>query len=143
MSGIEERQLSPRSRRTKIAQRFIAGNLASNSRRKSAKRTTEIDSRENCLAIFLSPVSRALVLMLILVPSTQVLGYFRSVRYADENPVITMTATQNKERKPDEIKVLAEGFHSSINDAFIAVVRDGETYAALEKLAGSLPKLDA
>ena len=143
MSGIEERQLSPRSGRAKIAQRFIAGNLASNSRRKSAKRTTEIDSRETCLAIFLSPVSRALVLMLILVPSTQVLGYFRSVRYADENPVITMTATQNKERKPDEIKVLAEGFHSSINDAFIAVVRDGETYAALQKLAGGLPELDA
>jgi hypothetical protein len=45
--------------------------------------------------------------------------------------------------QPDDIKVLAEGFHSKITKPFVAVVRDAETYAALLKLDDNLPKLDA
>ncbi len=41
------------------------------------------------------------------------------------------------------LKVLAEGFHSSITQPFVAVIRDAETYSALVKLDGSLPKLAA
>jgi hypothetical protein len=42
-----------------------------------------------------------------------------------------------------EIKVLAEGPQSNIQDSFVAVVRDAETYAALRKLDGMLPELKA
>jgi hypothetical protein len=87
----------------------------------------------------LSPVSRALVIMLAVIPSTEVLGYFRNVRFADEKPVVTV---QDNDRKPGEIKVLAEGSHSRITNPFVAVVRDAETHAALLKLDGNLPKLD-
>src|SRR5260370_10123066 len=52
-------------------------------------------------------------------------------------------ASQDSERRAIEIKVLAEGFHSSVNDAFLAVVRDGDTYAELSQWAGNLPSLDA
>ena len=139
----KSRQLSPQSGRTKIAQRFIAGKTARCSAPQSAKRTTETIPREGRLAVFLSPVSRALVLVLLLVPSTKVLGYFQNVRFADGNRIITMSATQNKEMKPYELKVLAEGFHSSINHPFVAVARDADPYAALRNLAGNLPKLDS
>ncbi len=40
-----------------------------------------------------------------------------------------------------DLRVLAQGFHSSITDAFIAVVRDEATYAELQKLDSNLPKL--
>src|SRR5437660_8584535 len=40
-----------------------------------------------------------------------------------------------------ELKVLAEGFHSSITDAFVAVIRDEETYSELVKIEPSLPNL--
>ncbi len=40
-----------------------------------------------------------------------------------------------------EIKVLAEGAHSNIQDSFVAIVRDAETYAALRKLDSTLPDL--
>jgi len=46
---------------------------------------------------------------------------------------------------PSEIgepKVLAEGFHSLIEHPFVGVFRDAETYLALTKLDGNLPKLD-
>jgi protease stability complex PrcB-like protein len=58
-----------------------------------------------------------------------------------EKPAPPVVATQ----KPGsaQIKILAEGFHSSITKPFVAVVRDAETYGALIKLDGNLPKLDA
>ena len=40
------------------------------------------------------------------------------------------------------LKVLVEGFHSSITNPFVAVIRDEETYLALNRLEGNLPKLD-
>lgn len=42
-----------------------------------------------------------------------------------------------------EMKVLAEGFHSSITDTFVAVIRDEETYSELMKIERSLPDLAA
>jgi len=60
------------------------------------------------------------------------------VEYAMAN---TSGAGQNYQ--PDDIKLLAEGFHSKITKPFVAVLRDAETYAALIKLDENLPKLDA
>ena len=42
-----------------------------------------------------------------------------------------------------ELKVLAEGQYGKADQAFVAVVRDPKTYAALAELAGELPKIDA
>jgi hypothetical protein len=50
--------------------------------------------------------------------------------------------TPGRENTMGELKVLAEGFHSSIVNSFIAVVRDAETYDALLKLDSNLPKVD-
>src|SRR5207244_12604038 len=80
MLRMEEWPLSPQSGRTTIAQRFIAGNSTRFCAQQSVKRTTEINSRTRRFGIYLSPVSRALIAILLLVPSTQVPGYFRHVR---------------------------------------------------------------
>lgn len=50
--------------------------------------------------------------------------------------------TPGRDNPTGEVKVLAEGFHSSIVDSFVAVLRDPETYSALLKLDGNLPKVD-
>ena len=42
-----------------------------------------------------------------------------------------------------EIKTLAEGQNAPVEDAFIVVARDGETYAALRALVGGLPDMKA
>jgi hypothetical protein len=42
----------------------------------------------------------------------------------------------------DDLKILAEGQHSPLSNAFIYVARDAETYAALRKVAGNLPELN-
>ena len=42
-----------------------------------------------------------------------------------------------------EMRVLAEGSHSRVADAFLLVARDAETYAALRDLAGGLPEQSA
>ena len=44
--------------------------------------------------------------------------------------------------KEGELKVLAEGAQSAIKNPFVALARDTDTYAALTKLDGNLPKLD-
>lgn len=49
--------------------------------------------------------------------------------------------TENENQTSDDLKVIAQGFHSSITDPFVAVVRDEATYAELTKLDPSLPKL--
>jgi hypothetical protein len=38
-----------------------------------------------------------------------------------------------------ELKVIAEGFQSSITKPFIAIIRDADTYEALRRAAGNLP----
>jgi hypothetical protein len=50
--------------------------------------------------------------------------------------------TPGRENPTGELKVLGEGFHSSISNSFIAVIREAETYAALMKLEGNLPQVD-
>ena len=42
-----------------------------------------------------------------------------------------------------EIKVLAQGSYSRVEEWFVAVARDAETYAALRKLTDGLPELQA
>jgi hypothetical protein len=52
-----------------------------------------------------------------------------------DNPV------EKENQNSGDLKVIAQGFHSSISDPFIAVVRDEDTYAELSKLDANLPKL--
>jgi len=53
------------------------------------------------------------------------------------------TVVEIQKEKPADLKILAEGLHSSITHPFVAVVRDSPTYDALLKLDANLPKLDA
>lgn len=43
----------------------------------------------------------------------------------------------------DEITVLAQGSHGAVEETFVAVVRDAETYAALRELESNLPEKTA
>src|SRR5919205_4526262 len=52
------------------------------------------------------------------------------------------TGNPEKEQPSGEINVIAQGYHSSITDPFVAVVRDEATYAELTKLDSNLPKLN-
>jgi hypothetical protein len=56
---------------------------------------------------------------------------------------IPTVVIQNEQPAPIQMKVLAQGFHSSITNQFVAVVRDAETYKELRKRDGNLPQLDA
>ena len=58
-----------------------------------------------------------------------------------EKPSENRPASQDNDRRAIEIKGLAEGFHSRVNDPFLAVVRDADTYAELGEWAGDLPSL--
>jgi hypothetical protein len=65
-----------------------------------------------------------------------------NVRHTSLLPAPTPSpVTDTGQSGSGEIKVLAEGAHSNIQDSFVAVVRDAETYAALRKLEGLLPDL--
>jgi len=64
-----------------------------------------------------------------------------SESHVKQNRAKSKTETQMTDN-PSEPKVLAEGFHSSITRPFVGVVRDVETYEALVKLDGNLPRLD-
>jgi len=58
-------------------------------------------------------------------------------------PVMTGTPVRVEKRATnDEMKVLAEGAYGNVSEAFIAVVRDAEGYAALRALAGNLQEVD-
>jgi len=63
------------------------------------------------------------------------------------NRNVSTLASQPVIEKPDhgsrDLKVLAEGFHSSITEPFVAVIRDDETYDALRKHDANLPNVDA
>src|SRR5437588_713376 len=80
--------------------------------------------------------------IVILMLSTFALSTGASGCHAKQNAALP-TQTPTTEKSTNAMKVLAEGFHSSINHPFIAVVRDAETYAALLKLDANLPKLDS
>ena len=49
---------------------------------------------------------------------------------------------ENENETSGTLKVIAQGFHSSITDPFVAVVRDEATYAELAKLDPNLPKFN-
>jgi len=50
---------------------------------------------------------------------------------------------ENQDKDPDQLRTLAEGSNSAIEDPFIAVIRDDETYGKLRKLEPALPALGA
>ena len=78
----------------------------------------------------------------ILMLSTLALSSGASGCHAKQNAALP-TQTPNTETSTKALKVLAAGFHSSITNPFIAVIRDAVTYAELTKLDNTLPKLDA
>jgi hypothetical protein len=61
----------------------------------------------------------------------------------DNKPTPTPTPINAGEATGDELKVLAGGAYGKINDAFVVVARDVETYTALRSLVDNLPPLDA
>lgn len=68
----------------------------------------------------------------------------RNVNQSGNNNTIAQpTPGRVEESVSDEIKVLAEGAYGKIEDAFVAVVRDAETYAALRELVENLPPVSA
>lgn len=56
--------------------------------------------------------------------------------------VVQPTPGRVEEALSVEIKVLAEGYYGKVNDAFVAVVRDAATYAALRGFVGNLPQVE-
>jgi hypothetical protein len=52
------------------------------------------------------------------------------------------TAVENQNNSAGDLKTLAEGSQSSISDPFVAVIRDVATYAKLQKMEPSLPRLE-
>jgi len=58
-----------------------------------------------------------------------------------QSSAVTPAPTQDEPN--GELKVLAAGLHSAIQNTFVAVIRDAESYAQLKKLSPELPKLDA
>ncbi|MGB7922986.1 MAG: protease complex subunit PrcB family protein [Pyrinomonadaceae bacterium] len=62
------------------------------------------------------------------------------------NKSLPATPTPQREVKEDAnggLKVLAEGWQSGVEDAFVAVARDAETYSRLRELVGQLPEMSA
>jgi len=80
--------------------------------------------------------------IVLLMLSTFALSSGASGCHAKRNAALP-TQTPNQETSTSAIKVLAEGFHSSVTHPFVAVVRDPETYTELLKLDANLPKLDS
>ncbi len=50
-------------------------------------------------------------------------------------------AIENENQTSGDLRVIAQGFHSSITDPFIAIIRDEAIYAELRKLDSNLPRL--
>src|SRR5438132_2516762 len=80
--------------------------------------------------------------IVLLMLSTFLLSSGASGCHAKQNAALP-TQTPNTEASTKAMKILAEGFHSSITNPFIAVIRDAGTYAELMKLDNTLPKLNA
>lgn len=59
------------------------------------------------------------------------------------SPASKRAVIEKEKPSSDQMKVLAEGFHSSISHPFVAVLRDSRTYQELRKLDSSLPQLDS
>jgi hypothetical protein len=55
----------------------------------------------------------------------------------NEKPVV-----ENQKTSSGELKTLAVGSQSAVEDPFVAVIRDDETYARLRKIEKNLPKLE-
>ncbi|HEX8491641.1 MAG TPA: protease complex subunit PrcB family protein [Pyrinomonadaceae bacterium] len=75
-------------------------------------------------------------------------GTKESSNTPNTNVVNVNTATRPTPRRVeeavnDEVKILAGGAYGKVNDAFVAVVRDVETYAAVRELINDLPQTDA
>ncbi|HEX8472897.1 MAG TPA: protease complex subunit PrcB family protein [Pyrinomonadaceae bacterium] len=62
---------------------------------------------------------------------------------AVETPLPTPAREGKGEKMSGELKVLTEGRYSSVGSAFVAVVRDAESYAELRALIDALPEMSA
>jgi hypothetical protein len=61
---------------------------------------------------------------------------------ANVNATATRTPRGPEEPSNDEIKELAGGAYGKIQDSFVAVARDAETYAALREMVEGLPQVN-
>ncbi|HYO91186.1 MAG TPA: protease complex subunit PrcB family protein, partial [Pyrinomonadaceae bacterium] len=61
----------------------------------------------------------------------------------NNNAVAEPTPGRVEEAVSDELKILAGGAYGKVNDAFVVVARDAETYAALRELVDNLPQVSA
>ncbi len=58
------------------------------------------------------------------------------------SPITSPIARAGENRATNtDMKILAEGAYSEIEQPFVAVVRDAETYAVLRELVGALPEM--
>lgn len=62
---------------------------------------------------------------------------------SNNNAAVQPTPEQVGGAVNSEVKILAEGAYGKVTDAFVAVVRDAEAYAALRELVNNLPQVDA
>lgn len=62
---------------------------------------------------------------------------------SNHNATVKPMPTPGSEVVNDEVKILAEGTYGKVTDAFVAVARDGEAYAALRELVSNLPQVEA
>jgi hypothetical protein len=62
---------------------------------------------------------------------------------SNNNPAVKPTPERVGDIVNSEVKILAEGAYGKITDAFVAVARDAEAYAALRELVNNLPQVDA
>lgn len=68
----------------------------------------------------------------------------QDAKQSQSNSASTSTPTHSDEKSVGGgVRVLAESAQSRVDDAFVAVARDAETYTALRELAGQLPELNA
>lgn len=64
-------------------------------------------------------------------------GACREQQNKNDKPVV-----ENQKTASVELKTIIEGSHSAIEQPFVAVIRDAETYARLRKVEPNLPKLE-
>jgi PrcB C-terminal len=79
----------------------------------------------------------ALMILTVLALDAAAAPGCQSRRDRPVNPV-----SQTEETQTGDLKVLAEGFHSSVTRPFVGIARDPETYSALLKLDNNLPTLE-
>lgn len=84
----------------------------------------------------------ALVILSSFLLSSGAMGC-HATRNTNSQTIKPAPVDEKEQPNQSELKILAEGSQSAVKNPFVALVRDADTYAALTKLDGNSPKLDA